>query len=63
MQKPEKQMTKGKNSFLYFVNVTRCLCFHKFKLKIKFALKINKSDKILNMYNSDIKLSSPITKS
>ena len=41
------KMGKGKNSFLYFVNVACCFCLHKYKLKIKFALKINKSDKNL----------------
>ena len=38
-------MAKGKNSFLYFVNATCWLCLHKYKLKIKFAVKINKLDK------------------
>ena len=40
-------MAKGKNSFLYFANVACCFCLHKYKLKIKFALKINKLDKNL----------------
>ena len=40
-------MIKVKNGFLYFVNAACCFCLHKYKLKIKFALKINKSDKNL----------------
>ena len=40
-------MAKGKKYFLYFVKVTWFFCLHKYKLKIKFTLKINKSDKNL----------------
>ena len=40
-------MATGKNSFLYFENAAFYFCLHKCKLKIKFALKINKSDKNL----------------
>ena len=45
-------MPEVKNSFLYFVNAACCFCLHKYKLKIKLASKINKSDK--NMPNNDM---------
>ena len=40
-------MAKGKESFLDFVNAAYCFCLRKYNLKIKFALKINKSDQKL----------------
>ena len=33
---------QAKNSFFYFVNYACSFCLNKYKLKIKFALKIKK---------------------